>query len=336
MAPGGTPANFILGVHKVSEVKGTDAENKSKTYTIECVSQEAFHAKTNYIQKSYSQQISDMIKDIHNNYLHSTKDIITEDTKGPQVIVFPSVNPYKAVDMARRRAVSINNKSSSYLYFETRNPSDQVFKFVTLESLFRQTVTKTFRQSDAVGSNLYDTTDDNIIHTEIPEQLSAMDNIKTGGNTRIAKYNFRTRKYEYNDVDSPATSYATGGNNSWVTAEFKQLYTAKAKIPPQSHMPVDTSQRPLTNIPESTSDQQSFLAAMMQNSLYIEVPGDSQLTAGNLITCNIPQKIAISADKPNDLMMSGNFVISRIHHYIGGAAEKPRYTCAIEGLKGNY
>ena len=91
VAPGGTPANFILGVHKVSEVKGTDAENKSKTYTIECVSQEAFHAKTNYIQKSYSKQISDMIKDIHKNYLHSTKDIITEDTKGPQVIVFPSV-----------------------------------------------------------------------------------------------------------------------------------------------------------------------------------------------------------------------------------------------------
>jgi hypothetical protein len=74
---------------------------------------------------------------------------------------------------------------------------------------------------------------------------------------------------------------------------------------------------------------------LMQNAMNIRVPGDSALKAGVMINCAIPVRDSTTSNKRNDPLLSGNFLITRIHHEIGDPGQRPRYTCNIECIKGN-
>ena len=332
-APGGESANYKFALHSLDDIK-SEGSQKSKSYTLKVVSEEALHSKTNYVQKSYNSQLSDMVKDIHKNYMKSEKEIDVEETKGTQKIIVSHNNPYKATDMIRRRGISSENKSSAFLFFETRSGGNQMFKFSTIEKLFQGDAVKDFQQSDAINSSISNQADNNIISYEVPKQFSSVDRIETGGKRRVTTFDIRTHTYKTKDVDTNATEYKTGGTGSYDSSDFKSKYL-NPKIPPQAMIPVDTSQRPVTNIPEQTADQQSFLSALMQNAMKIKVYGDTVLTSGCVINARIPNKVSTTGNGEEDKLLSGKFLVSRIHHQIGSAAERPRYTCVMELLKGN-
>lgn len=331
--PGGTAATYKFALHTLDDVKSSTGAMKSKTYVLKCVSEEALHAKTNFVQKSYMTTISHVVYDIHENYLNSSKKLELEDTKGSQSVIIPSLNPFKAIDMVRRRAVNGTNKSSSYVFFETR----EGYKFVTIEKLFQGSVVKTFKQSDTVGNNIKSQVDNNIIAYEVPKQLTSTDRIAIGGKRRVAQFNVRTQTYDYKDVTPDTTTFNSGGQGDYNSTEFKSKYLESPKIPPQNVIPVDSGSgaRPNTGIPEATADQQAFLGMLMQNAIKIRVTGDTKLKAGDVINADIPVKSSSTENKKNDPLLSGKFVISRLHHQIGPAAERPRYTCVIEIVKGN-
>ena len=332
-APGGQSAIYKFALHALDDNKMT-ASQKSKTYTIKCVSEEALHSQTNFVQKSYNQPVSDIVKDIHKNYMKSEKPIEVEDTKGSQKVVVGHFNPMKAVDMVRRRGISNENKSSSYVFFETRNGDGQMFKFSTIEGLFKQSPVKTFQQSDAINHSIMNQADNNIISYEVPKQASSTDRIAMGGKRRVSSFDFRTHSYVTKDIDTKDTDYTTGGKGSYDSSEFKSKYF-NAKIPPQSVIPIDTSQRPVTHIADQTADQQAFLATLMQNAMKIKVYGDANLKSGDMVTANIPKKVSTTDNSELDPLMSGDFLVSRIHHEIGTAVMRPRYTCTLELVKGN-
>jgi len=332
-APGGQPATYTFAVQALEDNKMTNSQ-KSKTYTLKCVSEEALHAKTNYVQKSYNTQVSEVIKDIHKNYMKSQKPLEIEDTKGKQKILVGHHNPYKAVDLARRRGISDQNKSSSFVFFETRSGGQQTFKFVTIENLFQGDVVKEFQQSDAINSSIMNMAENNIIAYKVPQQFSSTDRIATGGKRRISSFDFRTHTYVSKDIDTDPTKYKTGGTGTYDSSTFKNKYY-NPKIPPQTLIPLDTSQIPLTHIPDQKADQQVYIATLMQNAMQIRVYGDSNLKAGDVINANIPNKVSTTDNGSTDPLLSGKFLISRIHHQIDTADVRPRYTCCIELLKGN-
>jgi hypothetical protein len=332
-APGGESANYKFALHALEDVK-SEGTQKAKTYTLKVVSEEALHSKTNYVQKSFNSPISDMVKDIHKNFMKSEKPLEVEDTKGKQKIIIGHQNPYKATDIVRRRSISNENKSSAYVFFETRNGGNQTFKFTTIEKLFGEEAIKDFQQSDAINSSIMNQTDNNIIAYEVPKQFSSTERISIGGKTRVSSFDIRTHTYKTKDVDTDSTQFKMGGKGDYDSSEFKSKYQ-QPKIPTQAMIPVDTSQRPVTNIPEQTADQKAFLASLMQNAMKIRVYGDAKLAAGYTINAAIPNKVSTTDNGQTDPMLSGKFLISRIHHQIGTAGERPRYTCVLELLKGN-
>ena len=332
-APGGDSANYKFALHALEDVK-SEGTQKAKTYTLKVVSEEALHSKTNYVQKNYNSPISDMVKDIHKNYMKSEKPLEVEETKGKQKIIIGHQNPYKATDIVRRRGISNENKSSAYVFFETRNDGNQTFKFITIEKLFGENTIKDFQQSDAINSSIMNKADNNIIAYEVPKQFSATERISIGGKTRVSTFDIRTHTYKSKDFDTDATKFKMGGSGNYDSSDFQSKYH-KPKIPTQAMIPVDTSQRPVTNIPEQTPDQQAFLSSLMQNAMKIRVYGDAKLAAGYMINAAIPNKVSTTDNGQTDPMLSGKFLISRIHHQIGTAGERPRYTCVMELLKGN-
>jgi hypothetical protein len=55
-----------------------------------------------------------------------------------------------------------------------------------------------------------------------------------------------------------------------------------------------------------------------------------------MVNCEIPNKTGTTGPRSNDPLLSGKFLVSRIHHRIGMFQEQPRYTCIIELIKAGY
>lgn len=331
---GSQRAVYNFALHRLSGLENVGAQ-KGKMYILNCVSEEAMYAKTNFVQKSYNQLCSEMIEDIHTNYLKSTKPIIVEPTRAPQRIIVPHKNPYEAVNLIKRRAVSVERESSLYMFFENRTNEQQTFNFTTIEKMFTGPIVKSFQMSDAININSLARGDDNIIAFKIPNQFSSTDRIAQGGPRRITTFNFTTWEFETRNVETSDAAFTDGGTGTMNSQSFRNRYF-NSSIPPQSMIPVDISQRPETFIPEATPNLQAFIANMLQNSLRIKVIGDTVLTAGTVINCQLPNRRATTDSVVTDPLISGNFLITRIHHKIGEVIDRPRYTCVIEGVKGRY
>lgn len=332
---GSQTAPYTFALHELSELESVGAQ-KGKSYTLKCVSEEAMYAKSNLVQKSYNQLCSEMIEDIHTNYLRSTKPIVIEPTRAPQKIVIPSQNPYNAINLIRKRSVSADQRSSFYVYFENRQNEQQTFNFVTLEKLFSDPTVKDFQMSDAINTSIRARGDDNIIAFRIPNQFSSTDRIAYGGPRRITTFNFTTWEFESVNVDTNDSVFSTvGGRGTMNSQSFRNKYF-NADIPPQSMIPIDNSVRPETFIPESTPDTQALIGLLMQNSLRIKVIGDTVLTAGSTINVELPNRRSFTSSVVDDPLITGKVLITRIHHRIGVATDRPRYTCSIEGIKGRY
>jgi hypothetical protein len=272
-----------------------------------------------------------MIKDIHTNYLKSTKPLLDiEPTAIPQNILIPSHTPYQAIKTIKRRSISRENKSSVYVYFETRENNQQVFKFLTFEKMFAANTVKTFQQSDAINTDIFNIIpDNNIIAYTVPNQISSINKIRYGGPRAVAQLNFTTQEEKKNIID-------TTGNDPKMTQTFFNEFFDGVRNPPQSVIPVDISQRSVTKISETTPSIESYMASLIQNSMKLRVPGDTILAPGQTIDCKIPSRTALTAPVQDDSEMSGKFLITRIHHRIGMLVERPRYTCIIECIKVNY
>lgn len=332
---GSQRASYTLALHELAELESVGAQ-KGKQYILKCVSEEAMYAKTNFVQKSYNQLCSEMVEDLHRNYLKSQKPIVVEQTSAPQRIVIPSRNPYEAINLIRRRSVSAEGNAPFYMFFENRQNEQQTFNFVTLQKLFQQEPVKEFQMSDAINISILARGDDNILAFKIPNQFSSTDRIQYGGPRRINTFNFTTWEFESRNVDTNDASFSgVGGPQSMDSTTFRNRYFT-ADTPPQSMIPVDISQRPETFIPESTPDLQAIIALMMQNSLKIRVIGDTVLTAGVTINCTLPNRRSFTDNVSEDPLISGKVLITRIHHKIAEPADRPRYQCIVEGIKGRY
>jgi len=333
--PGGQLASYKFVVEDTGDISASTGAQKSKQYTIKCASEEIMNDH-NHLQKSFkSKQIDDSVEKILKEYLKSKKKLDKEATKGSQSVMVPNYNGFKAIDFIRRRAVSSTHKSGSYVFFETRDGANQIFKFCTIEKLFEGSPIKEFKQSDAVGNDARGQTDNNIIAYQVPKQSSAKELLSIGGKHRVATFDVRTQKYTTKDTTPDPKKFKTGGKGDPSSQEVKKARD-DAKIPPQSFIPVDSSSgnRELTNIPESTAENRAYLGMLMQNAMKIRVPGDSKLTVGNMVNANIPVKSGTTESKQNDKLLSGKFLITRLHHRIGGQTERPRYTCIMELVKG--
>jgi hypothetical protein len=338
ISPSDVKVNYKFALYERGE--GQQLPNqRAKTYVLKCVSNEAM-IQNNTIQKGYENVLnSEMVEDIVKTYMRSDKQIITERTRSPQRLLIANLNPFKAINLIKSRSISVENQSSSYVFFETRDGDKQIYKFVTIENLFATNIVKSFIQSSAININaLSPDQDRNILSYQAPVALSALDRINYGGPTRVTTFNFTTQEYKIRDDHASDTIFKDGSNNTTgtdISSTFRNRYLTP-KIPPQSFIPVDNSQRPVTYIAEGTPNLQAYIALLLQNSLRIRVPGDFILAPGVTINCTFPNNSATTGNVTEDPLLSGKFLISRIHHKIGLVQEKPRYTCIVECLKGRY
>ena len=131
-----SPSTFKFRCFKISNIHPLD-NSKGLTYFLHCVSEE--HLLNSHVKRDFmSGLVSNMVERIVTTDLATQKQFYFDTTKGIETIVFPNLKPLASIDFLRQRAVSAEDPTSPYVFFENQYG----FNFSTIKGLFKKGLPK--------------------------------------------------------------------------------------------------------------------------------------------------------------------------------------------------
>src|SRR5690606_12954697 len=107
---------LVLQVYAITNME-VSVQGNAVTYKLHFVSEPRARSEGFLISRSYSGRISEMVKDIFDEYFGSDKEIDIEETVGEYKIIIPKLSPDQAIRFLSRRAYSEENTSQSFMFF---------------------------------------------------------------------------------------------------------------------------------------------------------------------------------------------------------------------------
>lgn len=331
-------AQYLFRVNQVKN-KVIKENNKMATYTLQCVSAELMRNSNRIITKKYEDNIGNLVKDIVTNDLQTSKPVNVDNTSGIEKGIMTRLRPFRAIDFLRRRAVSTEYVSSSFVFFENRNG----YHFTTIEKLMdwggrkvELGTDKEFFFDTSRKESINDVTLRNILAYNQLTFTDTISKVASGGVTnKVQSVNLLTKnvkKVTYTDnigADKfkTASKDAAGLNSTSFTINHGKN-TAITKIIPVS------ADKPVTQLAEKMSILQAYAQKISQNIVQIHIYGDSEITVGDVIKCSFPSSTSNSEDKPNARLDSGNYLVAKVKHMIINS-DRPQHTMSLELIKGS-
>lgn len=332
MTPGRKSSRYEFVAMRIQD-SVTATTLKSKVYNLVCAPIEVHNSRYLTVSKAYTTNISEIVSDICKSYLKTNRSLDVEQTKGVQEVGYwwPHNKPYAAIDFIRRRAVSADNRSSTYLFFENQKG----LNFKTIEKLFSemQVGDRTFTNDSTVQSNFFKSNFRNIIAYNLPKQFDTTHKVL---NVETSKFDISTLEYKTDKKKfSPGNFKAadSGSMKETNTSKWKGKYD---KTPGEKRVVPFDGYKPDTFIPDMTPDQISYISQIASGSLHLHVYGDSSMTVGQGLEAKLTEVLKSSEIAGDDKYLSGKYLIMNLRHIIRPQGAKPRYTCAIEGIKGDF
>lgn len=331
-------SSYKLWVNQITD-KTFNETNQSETYTLQCISKEVIDNSTNLYSRKFKKEASEIVKEIFEDSFKDGKKIeYIEPTRGIEEVLISQMQPFKAIDMVRRRATSKTYISSSFVFYETAKG----YYFSTIEGLFarnRKSIgDKVFffdksPNIDAAAVNIR-----NILAYQQVTQGSTVSKLQRGAITNVVnRLDLFTGQY----TSVPYTINA--GNDKFETADGKGeaglntsgFISKRNKKPAKRFMVPFSSEKNDTQIAEKIAVQTSFVELITSNMVRIHIYGDSAITAGDVIECNLPEVQGLTKDPKLDRLQSGKYLISALRHMID-VGDRPKHTMSAELIKGNY
>jgi hypothetical protein len=327
---------YTLHVLKVDN-QYTAPSSKSKSYVLRCASEEFVQNATKFITGKLRGNTDALIQFVVKNELHSNKTVAIEPTKGIQDTLISRMRPLQVIDMFRKRSASLKYASSSYVFFENKRG----FNFCTIEFLMDQLQEnikdKTFVYDPAASTDIRNMNTRNIISFM---QMSQIDNTKKltqgGLHNRVKRFDLMTGNvtetvYKNSESESKfkyGSKKAVGLN----TTNFQQKNSAK---PAQSMLVPHSSHLPENYIDSTMGAKHAYITKLGQNIYQMLINGDPVLTAGDVITVNIPAATGDNGIPTDSRLTSGNYLISKLRHCIQNNQSKQKsYMISLELIKG--
>jgi hypothetical protein len=307
---------------------------RTKTFSIDAVSEEVMIDKTVQVCKSYNTTISSMVSDILTQFLKTKKKIDVQNTRGVQKFLVPSERPFGAIKMLRNRSISVEDKSSMYVFFENADG----FHYKTIEKLFSdgQVGDRVFYNDPTLATDITKSSFRNILSYEQPDQFDLASRLRTGGLAHeVKKFDIKTLEYKTKTVTFKASDYKSA-DGAFKSPDLSKTISKYGKKAGSDSWVIGDSGNPDTFISDGLGARQNMAALLGQGFLHLHVFGDSELTAGQTIDLNILDNNSATADPKLHAQLSGKYIIAHIRHIILPEGTMPRYTCAIEALKGGY
>jgi hypothetical protein len=318
---------------------------RAKQVSFRLVSEEFLTDCSTSISKSYNVGTKEVVTDIVTSFLKSDKKIFIEDTKSIPVIIIPYLSPFKALDFLKQRTVSEKYKSSSFLFFENSDG----FNFTTVEGVVdRESKKKVqeFFQSEFLSTNIKsgETSSDIDSHHlffnhTVSSSFDLVSTFKNGGlKTNVTQYDLTTKKYQSRVfLNDPSTSIfidSTSNKNPLLSDTVFQQYSQNNSKPlfiPFSKYK-DTN-NPTTNfIFDTVAERICFSSLFTQKRVYIDIPGNTLLSAGSVINLKVPRYNALNSKKELNEMESGTYLVTACKHSITNA-DTAKYDTHLELMR---
>lgn len=331
---------YVFDMYKLD--KRQLIEERQHSYVLHGVSRQGLADTVNNVYKPYiDTPISDIVSSVYSEFLQPAgdKSLNVESTDGKYSIIGSGQTPIQFINrLAREAQTSKNQDTSTYLFYE----DDDQFNFVTLGSLFEKTSVEDFYLGDPSDSKLKDSKNNikpyqTILGLTFETGFDTVDGMLNGVyKNRVDSIDpilrkFETKTFDYmKDYDklnhisgkkyiSDSGTIAKGEGNSHRRMMVTQL--SDNDYTQETYISGKTSGDVLLNAPrvrqKYINQSISELGNMGQYTLSITVPGNTNLTVGELVNVHVPQPSDVKDDGRKYLKLFGRdatFLITDLKH----------------------
>ena len=314
-------------------------------YILEFTTRTIMKDRRTKVQKSLEGTYSDIVKELltlsganhRNNYI--------EPSDGIKKIVAPNDNPFNIILMIKKKAISRDSKSPTYLFFENLRG----FHFRTLDSLYAQKSVHKLEPKQAgklmdKGQHLITEELETILDHRLSTKSSILEMTDNGTfGSNLVVWNMFDKSYtktQYNMLESQEDEnninhYQDGdiGDYSMYSETVDKDGVGLSELPAKS-MLTSTSTRPdgadatfltdngtfnisttdETQITQRRTSQMNRIGKGLDIEMHIY--GNTLISVGDIVTCNIPTNITVEkkATEKIDKFYSGAFLVTHIRH----------------------
>ena len=325
----------IFRIYKISDYSLRSGASNAQ-YKLFFCSEEFFINQQYFVSRSFKEQrLSDAVRIIARDYLKiSTTKLpdssIEESTKleSPEKnpLIIPSLRPLEAINWISSFALNNLDSSPGFFFYENRLG----FNFRSFDTLYNQKVKRRINLSPK------NTADDSLLlkHNQVDglefkHVFDLLENMHQGAyHSNVIKVDYLNREIEESEFRLSNQRLRT--LNGYYPYNLAQNRFGDA---------VDSASTYIRMFPKFQGDlvnkwiliRAARIALLNSMKLRVDLPGDSGLSVGQLVSIEVPENSAEtqSLSVKSDRMMSGVYMITGLRHRI----VRNKYTCHAELCK---
>lgn len=316
----------------------TKNDDKGIVYKLSCITYEAWKAPTlrNLPLARKKIECEKMVK-AYLDVLESKKDLFAEKTRGLHVFNFTEKNPLECIDVIRvEHAMSTEFKGHAFCFFENKYG----FVFKSVEMMIREGKKnigdKCFFQSTLTNVDFGGAKWRNIL---------AFVNIQNGNQALARRIGAGSNLVQQKDnVTGDITPFETKATQ----LEFESLNdkSVSSSLKTQNDINKDTGNLKETRIDSKVGNAEVaekwnnlpyYMAHFLTTVAQITIYGDSTITIGDVIRCQLPEIDGLPRGEENPVredskMTAGNYIVTKCRHVLT-FNEKAEYMQGLEIVK---
>ena len=315
-------------------------DDKGIIYKLTCVSKEAIKStQIKNIPLVRKKIESETIVDALLQLVETDKKYFFEKTRGLQACNFTELTPFEALDQIRLKSMSSKYNGHCFLFYE----NSKGYHFKTFEGLIddgkKKIGDKYFTQVALADVSVTGSRWRNILGLKVIQSGNQnVTRLLGGGKVLIKRKNIITGEIEPFTTDSSKIEFVSlnKGSLSQNLTSKKELSKDEGRIELVYFDPsVETVEQA-----EAKSLRPYYLSFLFNTVAHITVYGDSTLTIGDVITCDIPEHTALTLgeERPfveSNEMLAGNYLVTKCRHILS-FNEGAEYMQALEIVKDGY
>ena len=330
-------------VHTIS--KRQPIRNNIQGVVLSFVSQELVKNQRLKVTRSLTASWSDIVKKMLVDYLDIKKNITIEPSAGIKKFVAPNIRPLDVVVMGMKQAVAKFKGEPTYLFYETLKG----FNFRTLASLYNESsriqyLTVPPGTNPPMAGRDYDLAKElrTVLDYEIISNNDSAINYRTGMyGSKLITHDIISKSYEtkiYNlhdnfENESHIVGGVTGGREEFPLVSALHVndkglrvsdFPARTFLMPTSlsggvdsqHTTENNTNPYMAYDPHKWLQRRNSQMIQLENALNVNilVHGNTIISAGDIVTLNLPRKAVVKSRDTLDKFYQGSFLIKKIRH----------------------
>lgn len=330
-----TPATYVFVVDS-AEGATSSSLDKKQSYVVTMYSPEVIRALTISVGEMFNKVSPEkMIETVLRGKLNSNKAFIKDKTGALDSINCADLRPFQAIDKIKKRAVSRDKISSSFVFYENQHG----YNFRTIEQLLVDARNdpqikegdRNFYLDSMKHLGVENTSWRQILALERTQAQAYTEMLMNGGAAaEIYAYDINTGehyKFTYTDrkdsqsfdIDSKSVTYKRVSIDN-IVKSGDQVVGMVAPV---------TSADDLERIRKEIYVK-AFMSKLISNVVIMQIHGDSRMTAGTPVKLNLPVVDGTTSKQTNEIG-GGVYLVSKVRHII--IPSTPLYTQSCELIR---